>query len=150
MLTKEEEEKLTSSIMTMFADVSMIKNSIVRGEKDSEKKILFIKSFLRFYSHIKKSNLNEEIKFDFIGNGVTTVTTDEVVDENKNYNNEVDENQDTDSEYQFSQADEEETKEVNKKMAYSAIMLRKARDSRGFVVNKIIKKSFDTDLVSFV
>lgn len=143
-LTKEEEGKLTDSALKLMSDLSAIKMRILCGEKRSKEEIKFIKSVLGFYTVAKKRMLDETIQFSF---------TDIIEEQNDEPENSSDssseEDCDTESDYKFSQADENETKEVRKIMALSMVDLLNARESRGFSINKITRDNFDTDFVHF-
>lgn len=109
----------------------------------------------------KQKMLDEEINFSFSDTKNDSDLQSSVTEQTKNNEDEsISSNDcssssdeiedcDTESDYQFSLADEEETKKVNKLMAFSMIDLLRARESNGFTVNKITKQDFNTDFVYF-
>lgn len=161
LMTDDEKDKMSSSLLKFFADVSCVKRSILASGENSENKILLLKNLIDFYVKSKQEILEESISFDFCGNGLDEENTEKnkahktkssstkkgKVKKVKFSQQKEDADVDTDSEYEFPEADKNETQMVNKQMAFGMIKLKRARSAKGFYVKKITSNDFSTEFI---
>jgi hypothetical protein len=107
--------------------------------------------------------LEENISFDFCGNGsdvdnieknkackTKSSSTKKVKVKKVKFSQQKEDaytDTDTDSEYEFPEADKNETKIVNKQMAFGMIKLKRARSAKGFYVKKITSNDFSIEFI---
>ena len=127
-------------------DFMRIKQNFINGSnkdiRERQMKLLFLT--IKYYSHNKKKILNEDFESQKISE------FEKFVEAYENDNNSSDDcsteessdSNDSISEYEFSDADEIDTQNVNALMACAEISLRRARQSKiGIYLNK--KHTFD-------